>query len=634
MDRKEEYQKLLTLPEEITENEILYLTGNEFISLPQIDPAGGLASLNLLRLDCRGLLEFCGSPEERLISPTLRINNTDLELSKTLKWQYALDWIPSFKTEDLHGCNLEGEIVTPPGCKGFFYRLNLENRSGNPVEVEVGWKGKWAAFNHIVLSRREIEGRRKLDFDNWTGSLILEGASGLPLAAIALAVDPQCPWSYERESGSFSCNDKITLDAGESYENILYVAVNLESDGAGTTNIDLRRQGITALKELTVNWLESRRIDEKDARISKLLNRNLFFCYFYAAGCCLESEKLVPVTSRSPRYYVSAAFWSRDTLLWSFPAMLMADQYRARELLMTVYSRHIDNAGDHAHYINGTLLYPGFELDQLAAYIIALAHYLKETEDYSLLEEKVIAEGLTRVVDKALERFDPEVGLYSTFLDPSDDPVFYPYLTYSNALLQCAFRFLGELQADDKWAHKGDFAILAGELTHSIYEHCMVKGPLGIMFAWSVNGRGKFALYDNPPGSLQLLAHYGFCSTSEIAYKNTVRWIRSSNNRFFHQGGNFEEAGSVHAGKPWPLAACNDLLSCNAGAIDFLSRAEMDNGFFCETINPESGRVSTGAAFASAAGFLAFALKNRILESDVCSPDEATEKSDPEVEKQ
>jgi uncharacterized protein len=54
------------------------------------------------------------------------------------------------------------------------------------------------------------------------------------------------------------------------------------------------------------------------------------------------------------------------------------------------------------------------------------------------------------------------------------------------------------------------------------------------MFAWAVDGKGKFSLYDNPPGSLQLLAHYRFCSSDDTVYKNTVRWIRSPNNRYFH----------------------------------------------------------------------------------------------------
>jgi len=29
---------------------------------------------------------------------------------------------------------------------------------------------------------------------------------------------------------------------------------------------------------------------------------------------------------------------------------------------------HSKNPGDHAHYIDGTVLYPGFELDEAASY--------------------------------------------------------------------------------------------------------------------------------------------------------------------------------------------------------------------------------------------------------------------------
>jgi len=33
---------------------------------------------------------------------------------------------------------------------------------------------------------------------------------------------------------------------------------------------------------------------------------------------------------------------------------------------------HSKNPGDHAHYIDGTVLYPGFELDEAASYFILL----------------------------------------------------------------------------------------------------------------------------------------------------------------------------------------------------------------------------------------------------------------------
>ncbi len=617
-------QGIMTVPEEIKDIETLCLTGNEYISLPEIDSAGAIRNLNVLHLGHRGLLEFCGSKTAPLIAPFLTINDSAADMGSLLSWDYRLDWIPSFSMAAAEGVAMEGEIFAPPGFKGFCYRLKLSNKSGIKIRAGVGWRGCWKSFNYIVFNRREVGGRHDITYDRWTGSLVLEAAAGPPLAALALAAEPDAGWHFDQEEGSYMASHEIELKPGATCEVKLYVAANLEGDGAGTTAVDLRRHGAAALKELTGKWLESRRVEHDSENLGSLLNRNLFFSYFFAAARSLDSEELVPVTSRSPRYYVSAAFWSRDTLLWSFPAVMMADRDTARELLLTVFRRHIGNAGDHAHYINGSVLYPGFELDQLAAYFLALEHYLGQGGDSTVLDEEEIQKGLYILTDRAFEKFDPESGLYSTFLDPSDDPVHFPYLTYNNALLQCAFNFLARLQNEDRWQHKSDFAILARELQQAVYENCMVKGPFGMMFAWAVDGRGKFSLYDNPPGSLQLLVHYGFCSISDTVFNNTVRWIRSSNNRHFHQGCSFEEAGSAHAENPWPLAACNDLLACNAGAVDFLSRAEMDSGFFCETVNPDTGKVSTGAAFASGAGFLAYALKNRAAESK-CSGDEPVE---------
>jgi len=64
----------------------------------------------------------------------------------------------------------------------------------------------------------------------------------------------------------------------------------------------------------------------------------------------------------------------------------------------------------------------------------------------------------------------------------------------------------------------------------------------------------------------------------------------------------------------------NDLLALNKSAYFFLSRAKMDNGFMCETIDPVTGNVTTGPAFASAAGFLSFALWHRYGKKRILSP--------------
>ncbi|MDY6826741.1 MAG: glycoside hydrolase family 125 protein [Bacillota bacterium] len=599
----------LTVPESISPEGPLFMTGNEYIALPQIDKNGSIHSANVLRLDCHGLLEFCGSAESPLLTPILQVEEEAIDPGNRAEWNYEMDWLPGFCLSG-EEWTLKGEIVCPPGYKGFFYRLSLANRGSHSLKIKLGWKICWTAFNYLVFHRRPVGGSRRIDYNSWTNSLVLEAVAGLPLAALALAVEPQVTWHQSEDKDCYQASCTAEVEAGECYTTTLYGAANLEADGAGTTTVDLRRHGAENLKLYSLQWLENRG-GSNEGEFTALLKRNLFFSYFYSTARSLDSEEVISLTSRSPRYYVSAAFWSRDALLWSFPAVMMVHQGAARELLLSVFRRHLRNCGEHAHYLNGTLLYPGFELDQLCAYFLALSHYLAGSDDYTLLENKEISEGLTFMAEKALDLFDPEAGLYSTFLDPSDDPVPNPYLTYDNALLQCSFCFLGHLQAGEHWRHKADFAILASELQQAIYENCIVKGPFGAMFAWSVDGKGRFTLYDNPPGSLQLLAHYGFCFPDETVFRNTVRWIRSANNKYFHSGAPFEEAGSRHAGNPWPLAACNDLLSCNAGGLDFLKRAAMDNGFFCETVDPQTGKLSTGAAFASGAGFLAFALANR-----------------------
>ena len=602
--------KLLTVPEPVTGDPLLYPTGNEYLSLPETNRHGGIGSINLLRLDHSGLLDFRGNRDETLLSPSFTVHDENLLTSASFNWHYKLGWLPSFEANLSNELHLSGVIAAPPGFKGFIYHLRIINKGGNKVTVEAGWQGFWKTFNYTVFTSRALEVKRLIAYNRWTGCLVLEAQVGLPLAALALSTEATADWQFNPESGHFKTITILELEPGEPKTITLYGSVNLEADGAATTNVDLRRHGADALLDKTHSWLEQRFISLDEPELEELLNKNLFFSYFYATARSMDSDQLVALTSRSPRYYVSAAFWSRDALLWSFPAILLVDQDSARDLLLSVFSKHLTHAGEHAHYLNGTILYPGFELDQLAAHLIALEHYLVNTGDYQIADQEIVQSGLTALAEKALQKFDPACGLYGTFLDPSDDPVDYPYLTYNNALLQRGFYLLADLQQRDLWFNRNDFAILARELEESIYENCTVKGPCGLMFAWAVDGKGKFSLYDNPPGSLQLLAHYRFCSVADTVFKNTVRWVRSPNNLYFHFDSPFEEAGSLHSGNPWPLGACNDLLALNVGALDFLKRVKMDNGFFCETVDPETGIVSTGAAFASAAGFLASAVNH------------------------
>jgi meiotically up-regulated gene 157 (Mug157) protein len=92
-------------------------------------------------------------------------------------------------------------------------------------------------------------------------------------------------------------------------------------------------------------------------------------------------------------------------------------------------------------------------------------------------------------------------------------------------------------------------------------------------------------------------------------WKNTRDWIYSSDYPYSFKGKAFEEVGCAHAPHPWVLGAVNSLLAGEKErALKFLKRAGMDNGLACESVDENTGECATGAAFATCAGFLAYAL--------------------------
>jgi hypothetical protein len=377
--------------------------------------------------------------------------------------------------------------------------------------------------------------------------------------------------------------------------------------------------GDARLLEQTMEWLERRAVslprlagDERRA-LEELANRNLFFNRFYALGRFIDTEELACVTSRSPLYYVSAAFWARDTLLWSLPGVLRIDPERARELLLTCFRRHLRNAGVHAHYVDGTVVYPGFELDELCAYLIGLEHYCRATGDERLLAEPVISEGVAVIEQKLLARRHPREWLLETTLFPSDDPATQPYLTYDNALAARSFEILFE------WEQRGlrppgpgkSNRERARRIREAIHRHLVVEGPFGPMYAWSTDlGQPpRQEIYDEPPGSLQLLSHYGLCAADDPLFVNTVKWVHSPHNPHCYLDCAFPEVGCPHAEHPFVMGLFNSLLSGRAEqAKAILLRAPLDGGLACESFDRNSGLVRTGAAFATCAGFLGHAI--------------------------
>lgn len=641
----------LTVPDEVQDKRAYFPTGNEFVSVPLLDEGAAMHDVNVLHMASKGMIEFHGDEDGPFLRPVVRVddgsgpaffNPVDAD------WERLEDWIPRFRLTGPR-VRLEGTVCAPPGHKGFVYILHLENVGDESVTVDWGWQGRWAGSRQRIYRGRPVFGRRLAWYDRWTDTLAFELGAGSPLAAFAVGLHrplADAGWyvgpadgvdAFEQalaraggpgadaavrednETGSavaFALAETATLAPGASARLELYIAVNAESDGACTTVVDLQRHGADKLLQECRSWLKQRRRPVDNARLSALLNTNLWFNYFFAAGRTIDTEDLVLVTSRSPRYYVSAAFWARDAYLWSFPGMLLTDPERAREMVLAGFGRYLRHAGVHSLYIDGTVLYPGFELDELCAYILALEQYVRATDDYGVLEDigaggtQRVADGLPYLEKLLEEQRNPERNLYGTFLSPTDDPVTHPYLTYNNVMAWRALKGLALLKRR-RGDSLGEWRCnqQAAQLRETVRKHCVVDGPFGPMFAWALDDGRRAQLLDQPPGSLQLLAYYGFCEVDDPIYVNTVNWIHSEHNPDYCPG-QFAAPGCEHAPHPWPMAAAYDLLvgPDRERGLRFFEKVVMDNGIACETVDRGTGIVKTGAGFATAAGIIGYAL--------------------------
>lgn len=586
-----------------------YVTGNEYVSLPTIrDTDGALEGLSFLHMGAKGMIELCGNAQHPLVVPFLKINGQEQAL-KNMQWQRICCWIPKF-TAQAEGMTVEGIILTPIDQRGFGYRLRVTN-SGPAEKICLGLRGSWVQTLHSINESKPITATKNLYSSGWNHCCVMDTRPGLSLVAFAPIYTENadnCPIHSEfrkvDEEVFYHMELSEEIGTGETKEICIWFGLGFEEVAAATSAKELLRQGFEVELQETVHWLECRMRTTGDRVLDEILNVNLFFSFFFAGGRTLDTEEFVLVTSRSPRYYVSAAYWDRDSLLWSFPAIVLADPETARQMLHYVFIRQIRNIGIHSRFIDGTLLEPGFELDELCAPIIALNRYVEQTGDRGILQKQWILDGLEHILNRMRSKRNQNVALYETFLQPTDDMRVYPYLTYDNVLVWYSLHTLARLYPQ--------YAFLAEEaerIKEAINSHCIKEKDGRRMYAWSVDLKGGWDIYDEPPGSLLLLPHYGFCDREDAVWQNTMEIIRRAEYPYSFADCPIAEIGCPHAPHPWVLSICNSLLSGNRDAARaHLALCKMDNGIACESVDEYTGQSATGDAFATCAGFLAYAI--------------------------
>ena len=592
-------------------------TGNETITLPTLNAENGaIEAVGFLSMAQRGMVELRGTEDAPFLAPFVQIeeNGEYLNLPFTdMKCHRERFWIPVL-TSEAGDAIFSMTVLTPVEERGFALRLTVS--AAKKTRIRFGLRGCWAGAWHVVNEEKQVEGNKYCYRSGWNGGPVFDFRCGFPLFAFAPMCDGPVESEFHEEDHKicFSLSRTAELPAGGEETLTVFWGFGFEEVAAATSAKELLRRGWDWEYEKTDAWLDARAHTFQSKQLTELYNTNLFFCMFYAAGLTLDTEEEVCMTSRSPRYYVSAAYWDRDTLLWAFPAILDADPAMARRILEYVFTRQRRNFGVHSRYIDGTVLEPGFELDELVAPVIALANYVEKAGDRELLEDRSVLRGIEVILQKLAAVKHPEADLYETFLQPTDDERVWPYLTYDNTLVWLALTKLANLLPERYAALEEQ----AARVKAAIYKHCVFRDETGKRyFGWSVDLMGNHDVYDEPPGSLQLLPYYGFCGSEDEIWKNTVRMIRSPDYEYSFAGQPVAEIGCPHAPYPWVLSICNSLLCGHAEqAWRELEQIRMDNGIACESVDPVGGVCMTGAAFATCAGFLCHSM--RVASKEQC----------------
>lgn len=570
------------------------LTGNHWLSLPCIHPANGAVhALGVLHRGARAAVEFAGSSDfasgtgAPLLRPVLRIDDVPVDLgAQGLAWERAHEWLPTF-TCSVGSLVLRATIFAPCGrdadVAGAVYALALENRGGTAVRATLSLEGTLGHRQLRVRTPRAVDdAHRVLVTDD---RIVLEGAGQPGLAALALAGDDGA--RIEHEEGTtprFALHGDVSVAAGGRASAAFYIAAGPDRDGAVATVRVLKRRG---WEELLTSTREALRLMEQTVGhegVDRLLNRNLLFAYFYAVGRALDDAHFYLLRTRVPwnDHGVTVRDW--HVLMWTLPAVQLADGALARELLLRACELHGYAPGNGVHYFDGTLFEPGFSLEGLAAFALAADRYIGETGDDQIVEEPVLADTLYLSADDLAERRDEHVPLYATEVSLSGAPAPFPYTLHGNAVVAQALDVLRRTLDEESARDVED----PDAVRAALRRHFSVERGGSASFAAAIDLSGRVAAEPAQLAEAYWLPLYDAVERHDSAYRRTVRGVGT---------------------EPRDLATqCARLIGPDgAEVLQWLRRAPLDNGLAAEEVTPEGAAVRNGGD-ASLSGLLAWSV--------------------------
>lgn len=572
------------------------LTGNHWLALPCIHPAdGALYAVGLLHRGARSAIEFAGGSGflegdgPPLLAPSLILDGQATPLgSEGIVWERALGWLPTL-TASVGTLMVRATIFAPIGrdadMAGAVYAISVENRGSAEMTLGIAIDGTLGHRQQRVRSARPFDdAHRVIAADG--GVVVLEGSSRPGLVAIAVGADGDPV--IETHGGpvpSFTMRRTVTVAAGAREQVAFYIAAGPERDGAEATVAVMRRRGWRDLLAATRDALQSLEQSTGNEPVDRLINRNLLFAYFFAVGRALDDAHFYLMRTRVPWHSRGVTVRDWEALAWTIPAVQLADPPLARELLLRMCEIHGYAPGRGVHYFDGTLFEPGFSLEGVAGYAVAVDRYIRETGDDEIVEEPVLADTLYLSSEDLASRRDRNVPLYSTEVSLSGTLAPLPFTLHGNAVAAQALdvlrRTLDEASARDV---EDPEAVRA-----ALRRHFTVESDGKKRFATAIDLSGQSATADDPHGSVLWLPLYDAVTRDDSAYRRSVKAI-----------------GSMGHGEGHLAHKCAQLLGPDgASVLQWLRRVPLDNTFAAEMVD-EEGRASGNGGDASLSGLLAW----------------------------
>lgn len=594
-------------------------TGNEWIALPDIRASdGALNSFNVLSARDRGLLEVTGAQGAPAIEPWFRAGGQDVPFQNPA-WSLIEYWIPTARqTSD--GLEMSLTWCAPHGMRAAFLLMTVTNHRAQPVDASMGITASFGSLRRVTYLPVALRGERTVAAAPWIDSAevfsYITSDTRFAWSLIHLGSQARLSSPPLSLAPRMDAEHPVTLAPGETAQAIFVLGVGIEEfsapHNARALQMMLDRDGAGAVLAQAADWCRRHTRTTGQPDLDMLMNRNFLFTALYAWGRTIDTEQFVGVTSRSPHYYVSAAYWDRDAMLWSFPGLLDIDTGLAREALEYAWGTQLRNAGTHSRFIDGVVLEDGFELDEAAAPLIALTEYVQRTGDTTFLI--VHRDDVAMLLNRIEDHYDAATGLYSTLQDAQDEYEKPPFITYDNVLVWRTFLDAASLfdRLHDA-SRAGEMTERAAHLRTAILAHCIssqAPGAGGTIFISATDGH-QDVFADVPPGSLLKLPVLGFVAETDPVFQRTYRWLHSGNYPYSYAGLAYGLPGSYRLPftTSWSVADHLALSEGREQAWKVLKGSRWDAGIITEGVDPRTAAAQpAGRAFATAAGYVADAI--------------------------